>query len=482
METARLLALIDALDDALGARDAERALTSLAELEELDPKDQAWPKRRAEICRQRADDAGELAALLRAAELQVDAGQVVRAIASCHRILVLSPAHPATEQMMSLLYDMPSQSSIPAAAAGLPDPPSIDLSKMAPASSEAPIQEIVLIEVVADTRAVPLADFDQQSGAAEIPLGGETTGELELFLEDDPSLDAELFSEPHVAPDETQSELLKGVLFRAIGPDGAREFFRHGEIIDLPADVPVIRQGDRSDRLYVILEGAVVPSTEQGNGPQGGIRMGVLESGDFFGEIGLLTDQPRNATVRTLVETRLLAIDRQAVWQLLSKHAEALTLLLRTVRVRLIDQLVRTHPMFAPFGRAKRGALARQFQLLEVRDGTKVVQQGLKKQGLYVVLAGRLDVIEASVDGEKNLGVIGYGDLVGEFSELFDQPAQASVISRGKCWLLTLTHQRLAAITAKNLRLRDYLHRLASERYRSRREALVAVDTSGHNV
>jgi cAMP-dependent protein kinase regulator len=210
--------------------------------------------------------------------------------------------------------------------------------------------------------------------------------------------------------------------------------------------------------------------------------MGVLESGDFFGEIGLLTNQPRNASVCTLVETRLLAIDRPVVWQLLSKHAEALTLLLRTVRVRLIDQLVRTHPMFAPFGRAKRGALAGQFRLLEVRDGTKVIQQGLEKQGLYVVLAGRLDVIEAGVDGEKSVAVIGHGDLIGEFSELFDQPAQASVISSGKCWLLSLPHQRVAAITAKNPLLLEYLRRLASERYHSRSESLVAASSSGHKA
>ncbi len=485
METARLLRLIDALEDALGERDAERALTTLAELEELDPEDPAWPKRRAEICRQRGDGASELAALLRTAELQVDAGQVVRAIASCHRILVLSPAHPATEQMMSLLYEMPSQSSGQAAAGGLQAAPNVNLSKLAPASPEAPIQEIVLTEVVADTRTVALADPEQQSGATEILLGGETAQDLELFLEDfedDPALDAELLPKPHVAPDETQSQLLKGTLFRAIGPDGAHELARHGEIIDLPADVPVIRQGDDSDRLYLILEGAVVPFREHSNGRRGGIRMGILESGDFFGEIGLLTDQPRNATVCTLVETRLLAIDRPAVWQLLSKHAEALTLLLRTVRVRLIDQLVRTHPMFAPFGRAKGGALARQFRLLEVRDGTTVIQQGLKEQGIYVVLAGRLEVIETSVDGEKSLAMIGHGDLVGEYSELYDQPAQASVISRGKCWLLTLTHRRIAAITAKNPRLNDHFRRLAFDRSRSLREAKVALNSSGHKT
>ncbi len=467
METARLLALIDELEEALVERDTDRALSSLAELESLDPRDPAWPKRRAEIQRQRGDAAGELSALLCASRLQVDAGQVVRAIACCNRILELSPAHTETEQMMSLLYEMPSQGS----TADVALTPTLDLSKVVPTSPKASIQELVLREVVADTRVVPLADPEQQAGAAEIPLGGDATQELDLCLDDvdaEIALDAESLPKPHVAPDESRSHMLMGALFRSIGDEGARELARQGEILDFPPDVPVIRQGDPSDHLYVILQGAVVPVTEETNGLRGGIRMGVLESGDFFGEIGLLTNQPRNATVCTLVETRVLALDRQAVWQLLSRHQEALTLLLRTLRVRLIDRLVRSHPLFTPFGRAKRGALADQFRLIEVRDGTVVVEQGLKEQGLFVVLSGRLEVIETGVDGEKSLAVIRHGDLVGEFSELFDKPAQASVIARSKCWLFTLSHQRYAAISAANPRLEDLMRKLAHHRDRLR--------------
>ena len=339
METARLLALIDELEEALVERDTGSALSSLAELESLDPSDPAWPKRRAEIQRQRGDATGELSALLCASRLQVDAGQVVRAIACCNRILELSPAHTETEQTLSLLYEMPSQGS----TADVVSTPTLDLSKVVPTSPKASIQELVLREVVADARVVPLADPEQQAGAAEIPLGGDATQELDLCLDDvdaEIALDAESLPKPHVAPDESRSHMLMGALFRSIGDEGARELARQGEIMDFPPDVPVIRQGDPSDHLYVILQGAVVPVTEETNGLRGGIRMGVLESGDFFGEIGLLTGQPRNATVCTLIETRVLALDRQAVWQLLSRHQEALTLLLRTLRVRLIDRLV----------------------------------------------------------------------------------------------------------------------------------------------
>jgi CRP-like cAMP-binding protein len=274
-----------------------------------------------------------------------------------------------------------------------------------------------------------------------------------------------------VGADESQSQLLMGSLFRAIGPDGVRDLVNNGEIIDLDAEVLVFSQGDAADRLYVVLEGAVVPVSEESNGMKGGIRMGVIESGDFFGEIGLLTDQPRNATIRTLVETRLLAINRRAVWHLLSNHEETLTLLLRTLRTRLIDRLVRTHPMFNLFGRAKQGAFAKQFRLIEVRDGSTVIQQGLKHQGLYVVLAGQLEIVESSGRGDKSLGIAEHGDVLGEFSELFEQAAHASVIARSRCWLLNLTHPRFKSIVNSNPRLNELLVQIAEKRDTERRAA-----------
>lgn len=472
METSRLLTLIDDFENALAEHDMDRALASLAILEELDPADPAWPKRRAEIYRQRGDDESELNALLSVASLQVDAGLVARAMASCKRILALSPGHPSTEQMLSLLYEMPSPGSGQNADPEIAASPAIDLSKVAQASSEASIQEIVLTEAIPDSRAVTLADLGASSAAVEISLGNDGDEELDLFLDDVADEDAEedFVAMPHLGPDETQSQILIGSLFRSIGPQGAQALFRDAEIVDFPAGVPVFSQGDSSDCLYVVLEGAVVPISEEQNGMRGGIRFGVIESGDFFGEIGLLTDQPRNATIRTLVETRLLEIDRKTVWKLLSTHQEALTLLLRTSRLRLVDRLVRTHPLFNLFGRAKRSLLAKQFKLLETRDGAIVIQQGLMDQGLYVVLAGQLDIVESGVDGEKTVATAGHGDVLGEFSELFRQVARASVIARGKCWLLTLSHARLASIMKANPRLSELLHQLAHKRDRQRRE------------
>ena len=180
MDTSRLLALIDEFEGALGEHDSDRALVALSSLEELDPDDAAWPKRRAEIYREAGDEASELNALLRTASLQVDAGFVARAMASCNRILEISPGHPPTEEMMSLLYEMPSTTASETSADERDFSPAVDLSKVAPATPETPLQEIVLTDVVAGTRSVVLTDVEESSGVAEISLGNDQPEELDL--------------------------------------------------------------------------------------------------------------------------------------------------------------------------------------------------------------------------------------------------------------------------------------------------------------
>jgi CRP-like cAMP-binding protein len=64
-----------------------------------------------------------------------------------------------------------------------------------------------------------------------------------------------------------------------------------------------VRQGEAGDRFYVIAEGAV-------DVVEDGVLRRTQREGEFFGEIALLRDTPRTATVQARVPTLLLALDR----------------------------------------------------------------------------------------------------------------------------------------------------------------------------
>jgi CRP-like cAMP-binding protein len=75
-----------------------------------------------------------------------------------------------------------------------------------------------------------------------------------------------------------------------------------GEVTAGPGDV-VIRQGDPGDRFYLIESGAVEVLVD-------GEFVGELGAGESFGEIALLRDVPRTATVQAKEDLRLLALER----------------------------------------------------------------------------------------------------------------------------------------------------------------------------
>jgi CRP-like cAMP-binding protein len=80
---------------------------------------------------------------------------------------------------------------------------------------------------------------------------------------------------------------------------------------------PIVSQGDRGDRFYVVLNGLLaVTQSERG-------FRGVLKPGDFFGEVALAMDIPRTASVSPMTPVTLASCDRETfdefIWPLFSK-------------------------------------------------------------------------------------------------------------------------------------------------------------------
>ena len=93
-------------------------------------------------------------------------------------------------------------------------------------------------------------------------------------------------------------------LFAPLDPS-IREAIAHALIpVSVPAGQVIIREGDVSDTFYVIERGVVVVTAD-------GRELRREEDGEFFGEIGLLLDVPRTATVAAVTEVELLTLSRE---------------------------------------------------------------------------------------------------------------------------------------------------------------------------
>jgi MFS family permease len=103
-------------------------------------------------------------------------------------------------------------------------------------------------------------------------------------------------------------------VFRAM-PVPALEGVAHGSTtLAVPAGQEIIRQGEPGDRYYAIADGTVGITRD-------GVGVGTLSRGEGFGEMALLHDAPRNATVTAVTDTALVAIDREPFLVALTGHA-----------------------------------------------------------------------------------------------------------------------------------------------------------------
>jgi MFS family permease len=92
-------------------------------------------------------------------------------------------------------------------------------------------------------------------------------------------------------------------LFAPLPPTSLEKLARSARRQRLDARTTVLEEGDSADTFYVVVDGSLGVTTD-------GRPSKDLGAGDFFGEIALVRDVPRTATVTTLTETTLLAIDR----------------------------------------------------------------------------------------------------------------------------------------------------------------------------
>ncbi|HEU5045601.1 MAG TPA: MFS transporter [Nocardioidaceae bacterium] len=98
--------------------------------------------------------------------------------------------------------------------------------------------------------------------------------------------------------------LLRAVpMFSPLAPAVVEALANRLVAVHAPAGMVVLREGEESDRFYIIESGLVEVT-------QAGAVLRQEGPGDFFGEIGLLRDVPRTATIIAVQATRLLALER----------------------------------------------------------------------------------------------------------------------------------------------------------------------------
>ncbi|HEX5464408.1 MAG TPA: cyclic nucleotide-binding domain-containing protein [Burkholderiales bacterium] len=137
----------------------------------------------------------------------------------------------------------------------------------------------------------------------------------------------------------------------ALGPRNLEILFRATTSLELPAGRKVIRDRMPVDSLYLILDGEVTISVEEGGRS---VHLGEVGAGQWLGEVSVLSGEfLASSTVTTATPVRMLRLRHQAFEDLIATNYEVASVLLRHFVALLADRL---RTSVRSFGAAQDGA------------------------------------------------------------------------------------------------------------------------------
>jgi CRP-like cAMP-binding protein len=226
----------------------------------------------------------------------------------------------------------------------------------------------------------------------------------------------------------------------------------------------VMRQGDTGDSLFLVASGQLRVFVDTPQGPRDVAR---LFENTLFGEMALITGQPRSASVAVVGEADVIEVRKSALLQIMLSVPSVRDALDRFSRERLIKNLLQTSPLFAPFTKSQQGELLRHFEGHEMEAGVDIISEGEPGKGLFLVLAGEVDVITgAAGPSPAKLARLRAGDMFGEMSLVTDQPTTATVRAAIPTTVLFLAREYVERLAEAVPEIQAYFEELAMNRAR----------------
>ncbi len=120
----------------------------------------------------------------------------------------------------------------------------------------------------------------------------------------------------------TISNILKKIpLFENLDPTMHQEVIKHITMEYFPQNYAIFKEGDVGNDMYIIKTG-LVKIYHQGKTPEEDLDIAVLGDNDFFGEMALISDYPRNATAMVVEPAQVFKLNKQDLIKLITENPD----------------------------------------------------------------------------------------------------------------------------------------------------------------
>jgi cAMP-dependent protein kinase regulator len=198
--------------------------------------------------------------------------------------------------------------------------------------------------------------------------------------------------------------------------------------------IKIIQQGDTGDFFYIVERGSfdifVNKTGRLESGPDGiGEKVAACGPGNSFGELALMYNAPRAATVVSTEPSMLWALDRITFRRILMDSAFQ--------RRRMYESFLEEVPLLSSLKTYERSKIADALETQKFSAGSTIIQEGDKGESFFILESGEADVFKKE-EGDKVLTTYTKGDYFGELALLNDAPRAASVVARSEVKVATL--------------------------------------------
>jgi cAMP-dependent protein kinase regulator len=223
--------------------------------------------------------------------------------------------------------------------------------------------------------------------------------------------------------DRVKSVLTKSFLFSNLEENDLNIIIGAMKEVQCAPKTRVINQGDDGDFLFVIESGTFECLIKKDDDEK---VVKTCQSGDFFGELALLYNCPRAASVESKENSVVWQLDRDTFNNIVKEAAQK--------KRQRYDSFLSKVPLLSSMDAYERSQLADALLCETYQDGQTIVSQGTVGDRFYIVEEGEVVATKSGVQ------VMSYttGDYFGELALLRDQPRAATCMCKGPCKLLSL--------------------------------------------
>jgi cAMP-dependent protein kinase regulator len=222
-------------------------------------------------------------------------------------------------------------------------------------------------------------------------------------------------------------------LFCSLNKAGFEALVQKLDLRWVKAGETLVREGEQGDSMFVVVQGVV-------NVMHGDRVIAVMGEGAFFGEMALITDSPRLASVVAAKDGLLFEVHRARLTDIAAQHPSVSGVIAAFYRERLLANVLRASPVFRPLNGAERDDVAARF----VRHSLPPLKEG---------------------------------DIFGEISVLLESPCTATVRTAGYCEVLELPREDFKRLVLPNPAVRALVKKVMTERISRTAELLERENT-----